>query len=192
MTVTELPYMFEFLFFMLSFAGDTAWWTYLNYPGLELWKFVNLAVFIIGAIYLHRRFGRPISEALRARGEGIKLELQRARYEKDQALAKLDEVQAKIVRLESEASSIREQARLEAEAERERITVATASEMTKLKEQAQREIESSAKAAVQELREFAAKQSVALAEVSIRRDLRTEDDKRIIGMNVEQLGRSGH
>ena len=60
--------------------------------------------------------------------------------------------------------------------------------MTKLKQQAQREIESSAKAAVQELREFAAQQSVALAEVSIRRDLRTEDDRRIIGLNVEQLG----
>jgi F-type H+-transporting ATPase subunit b len=183
--------MFKFPVSIMSFAGDTGWWTYLNYPGLELWKFVNLAVFILGAIYLHRRFGRPISEALRARGEGIKIELQRARYEKEQAVAKLAEVEAKILRMESEASAIREQAKLEAEAERERIAAATKSEMTKLKEQAQREIESSAKAAVQELREFAAKQSVALAEVSIRRDLRTEDDKRIIGLNVEQLGRSG-
>jgi F0F1-type ATP synthase membrane subunit b/b' len=64
--------------------------------------------------------------------------------------------------------------------------------MTKLKLQAQREIESASKAAVLELREFAAQQSVALAEESIRRDLRAEDDKRIIGLNVEQLGGSGH
>ena len=64
--------MYSFSFTTLSFEADGVWWTYLNYPGLELWKFVNLALFIIVGIYLHRRFGRPISEALRARGEGIK------------------------------------------------------------------------------------------------------------------------
>ena len=178
-----------FAFATLISEGDPVWW---NYPGLELWKFVNVGVFIIGGFYLHRRFGRPISEALRARGEGIKRELQRAREEKEQALAKLAEVEAKIQRMDSEVSLIREQAKLEAEAERERIKLATEAEMTKLRQQAQREIESSAKAAVQELREFAAKQSVALAEESIRRDLRSEDDGRIIGLNVEQLGRAGH
>jgi F-type H+-transporting ATPase subunit b len=188
--------MHPFVLITFSLQADSGWWyywsNYLNYPGLEVWKFVNLAVFIIGAIYLHRRFGRPIGKALRVRGEGIKLELQKAREEKEQALAKLAEVEAKLQRMDAEASSIREQAKLEAEAERERIKVATESEMTKLKQQAQREIESAAKAAVKELREFAAQQSVALAEASIRRDLRTEDDKRIIGLSVEQLGRSGH
>ncbi len=180
--------MHPFAFATFSLEAGSIWW---NYPGLELWKFVNLAWFIAGAIYLHRRFGRPVSEALRARGEGIKVELQRARDEKERALAKLAEVEAKIQRMDSEVSSIREQAKFEAEAERERIKVATEAEMRKLRQQAQREIESAAKAAVQELREFAAQQSVSLAEESIRRDLRAEDDKRIIGLNVEQLGRSG-
>lgn len=181
-----------FAFTALALESDGAWWGYLNYPGLEIWKFVNLAVFILGAILLHRRFGRPISEALRARGEGIKLELQRAREEKDKALTKLSEVEEKIQRMDGEVASIREQAKVEAEAERELIKIATESEMTKLKQQAQREIESATKTAVQELREFAAQQSVALAEVSIKRELRSEDDKRIISLNVEQLGGSRH
>ena len=64
--------------------------------------------------------------------------------------------------------------------------------MTKLKQQAEREIASASKAAIQELREFAAQQSVGLAEESIKRDMRKEDDNRIIGLNVEQLGRSSH
>ena len=190
--------MYHFAFSTLSLEGDSGWlsylshlWqTYLNYPGLEVWKFVNLALFIVVAMYLHRVWAHGLAQALKSRGEGIKRELQRAREEKEQALAKLAEVEAKIQRLDSEVSAIREQAKLEAEAERERIKVATESEMAKLKQQAQREIESSAKAALQELREYAAQQSVALAEASIRRDLRTEDDKRIIGLNVEQLGRS--
>jgi F-type H+-transporting ATPase subunit b len=181
--------MYLFAFATLSFEAGAVWW---NYPGLELWKFINLAVFIAAAVYLHRRFGRPLSQALRARGEGIKFELQRAREEKEQALAKLAEVEAKIKRMDGEVASIREQAKLEAEAERARIKIATETEVTKLTRQAQREIESTSKAAVQELREFAARQSVIIAEKSIRRDLRTDDDHRIIGLNVEQLGRSGH
>src|SRR5687768_5027649 len=98
--------MYSFAFIALILADDGVWWTYLNYPGLELWKFVNLTLFIVGAIYLHRRFGRPISEALRARGEGIKRELQKAREEKEQALVKLAEVEEKIQRMETEVSSI--------------------------------------------------------------------------------------
>jgi F-type H+-transporting ATPase subunit b len=184
--------MYLFGFATLSFEADSVWWDYLNYPGLEVWKFLNLALFVVAAIYLHRRFGRPISEALRARGEGIKRDLQLALQEKDQALAKLAEIEAKIKRMDSEVLTIREQAKLEAEAERERIKVATESEITKLRQQAQREIDSAAKAAVQELRQFAAQQSIALAEESIRRDLRPEDDKVIIGLNVEQLGRIGN
>lgn len=181
--------MYPLAFAIFSSEAASAWW---NYPGLELWKFVNLAVFIAGAIYLHRRFGRPLSEALRARGEAIKRELQQARSEKEEALAKLAEVESKIKRMDSEVSSIREQARLEAEAERERIKVATEAEMAKWRQQAQREVENAGKAAVQELRAFAATQSVRLAEKSIRRDIRSEDDARLIRLNVEQLGRGGH
>lgn len=179
-------YLFAFGLFV---EGEGAWW---NYPGLELWKFVNLAVFIVGAIYLHQRFGKPISEALRARGEGIKRELETAREEKQHALAKLAEVEARIQEMDREVLSIREHAEFEAEAERERIKIATQAEVNKLKQQAQREIESTAKAAVQELRDFASQQSVALAEEWIRRDLSTEDDTRITGLNVEKLGRGGH
>jgi F-type H+-transporting ATPase subunit b len=181
--------MYPLVFAMLSSEAGGAWW---NYPGLELWKFVNLAVFIAAAIYIHRRFGRPLSEGLRARGEAIKRELLQARSEREQASAKLAEVESKIKRMESEVSSIREQAKLEAEAERERIKVATEAELTRMRQQAQREIENTAKAALQGLRQFAATQSVRLAEESIRRDIRSEDDTRLIALNVEQLGRSGY
>lgn len=175
------------LFTTFVFAGDVVWW---NYPGLELWKFVNLAVFVGAAIYLHRRFGRPLSEALRSRRENIKRELEKAREEKEIALRKLAEVEARIKDLNSEVTVIREQAKTEAEAERQRIKAATEAEMTKMRQQAQREIESAAKAARQELQQFAAAESARLAEQAIQREIRSEDDKRIIAASVEQLGRS--
>ncbi len=60
--------------------------------------------------------------------------------------------------------------------------------MRKLREQARREIESAAKAARAGLREYAAEQSVRLAEEMIRRDMRPEDDERLVRGYVDELG----
>ena len=160
------------------------WW---DYPGLEFWKFFNLLVFVAAMVYILRR---PLSDAFRSRREAIRRDLVRAQEERDQALAKLAEVESRLAKLDSETLSIQEQSKVEANAEGERIARATESEMSKLREQAQREIESAGKVAKQELRRFAAQQSVRLAEEMIRRDIRPEDDARLIRLNVEELGRS--
>jgi F0F1-type ATP synthase membrane subunit b/b' len=173
-------------FLAIGIDGSVPWW---NYPGLELWKFVNLVVFIGCALYLHRRFGRPIREALRSRGEGIKRELARAREERDQALAKLAEVEARFANLDAEVAKIKEKARAEAEAESQRIRSATKTEIAKIREQAKREIESAAKAARHELRRFAAQESVRLAEVILEKEIGPEDDARLTSLNVQELGR---
>lgn len=170
----------------LSDAGVYPWW---NYPGLELWKFVNLAIFIACGLYLHRRFGRPIREALRARSEGIKRELQRAREERDQALAKLADIQARFEKLDAEVAAVKEKAKAEAEAEKARLTAATESEIAKLREQATREIESAGKAARHELRRFAAAESVRIAEEILEKEIRPEDDARLTSLTVNELGR---
>ena len=161
-----------------------SWW---DYPGLELWKFVNLFVFVAALIYVLKR---PLTEAFRSRREAIRRDLLRAQEERDQALAKLAEVQARLERLDSEVASIQEHSRSEARAEGERIARETELEMLKLREQAQREIVSAGKVARHDLRIFAAHQSVKLAEEVIRREIRSEDDATLIELNVEQLGRT--
>ena len=45
---------------------------WFNYPGLELWKFLNLAIFTAAAIFVLRK---KINEALLARREAIQQEL---------------------------------------------------------------------------------------------------------------------
>jgi F-type H+-transporting ATPase subunit b len=169
-----------------SIEGSAPWW---NYPGLELWKFVNLLVFIFCALYLHRRFGRPIREALRSRAEGIKRELVIAREERDQALAKLKDVETRFANLDAEVGKIREKARAEADAERQRIKFETDAEIAKLREQAKREIETAGKAARYELRRFAAQESVRLAEGILEREIGPDDDARLTNLNVQELGR---
>ena len=164
-------------------GGRLPWW--LNYPGFEAWKFVNLGLFVCLLVYFLRR---PLGEAFRARREGIRRDLMRAQEERDAALAKLEEVEARLARLDDEVATVREQANREAEQERERIKRATEEEARKMREQAQREIESAGKAARQELRHYAAEQSVRLAEQMIRRDMRPEDDVRLVNLEIEELG----
>jgi F-type H+-transporting ATPase subunit b len=167
--------------------GGMPWW--LNYPGFEAWRFFNLALFVFLLVYVLRR---PLGEALRARREGIRRDLMRAQEERNRALAKLEEVEARLARLDAEVLGIREQAQREATEERERIKRSTEEEARKLREQAQREIESAGKAARQELRRYAAEQSVQLAEEMIRRDMRAEDDARLVNLEIEELGGVKH
>lgn len=162
---------------------------WLNYPGLELWKFVNLLLFVVCALYLHRRFGRPVREALRSRGERIKHELARAQEERDVAVAKLAEVETRFADLDAEITAIKERAKLEGEAERERIRLATDEEISRIRDQAKREIESAGKAARHELRRFAAAESVRLAEEILRVEISPDDDARLTSKGVRELGR---
>ncbi len=171
----------------LALAGDGAplW----NIPGFEAWKFLNLFLFVGALVYILRR---PISEAMRARREAIRRDLMRAQEERNAALAKLEEVEARLAKLDEEVASVREQSQRDAQAEQERIARSTEEDARKLREQAVREIESAGKAARQELRSYAAQQSVRLAEEMIRRDIRPEDDARLVNQSIEELGGSRH
>lgn len=163
----------------------SSWW---NYPGWEAWKFFNLFVFAGLLIYILRR---PLGESLIARREAIQRELKRAQDERIAALAKLEEVEVRLGRLNAEIETIRAQTHNEAEMERERVTRATDEEMKKLREQARKEIEEAGKAARQELRRYAAEQSVRLAEELIRSNIRPEDEVRLMGDYVQSLGGTG-
>jgi F-type H+-transporting ATPase subunit b len=175
--------MFLNLALLMIFASEGgAWW---DYPGFELWKFVNLFVFVAILIFLVKR---RVGEAFKTRSGQIKTELQRAQQERDAALAKLKEVEERLARLDTEVTTIRAQSQREAAEERERIVKSTEQEIVKLGEQAKREIESAGKAAKHDLRAYAAETSVRIAEDIIRREMRPEDDVRLISRSVDELG----
>jgi F-type H+-transporting ATPase subunit b len=172
--------MVNFIAFLQNPASP--WW---DYPGLELWKFVNLGIFILGLLYFIQR---PLGDAFKARQESIRRELETARKERDEALSKLKAVEDRLRGLDSEVAALEEQAGIQAKAERERIARETEKEIAMLREQAQREIESAGKVARHELRRFAAHQIVSHAEEIIRREMRADDDARLIRVSVEQIG----
>src|SRR5207248_11241864 len=117
---------------------EPRWW---DYPGFELWKFINLAIFVSALVYILTRKVK-LGEAFKTRRETIKQELARAQKERDAAIAKLKEVEERLARLDNEVVAIQEQSKREAAEERERIASSTEVEITKLSQQGQREIES--------------------------------------------------
>ena len=74
--------------------------------------------------------------------------------------------------------------------ERKHLQSMTDEEITKIREQAKREIESAGKAARHELRKFAAMESVRLAEEILKREMTAADDARLTTLNMQELGRT--
>ena len=169
---------------MLLLAAGESWF---NYPGLEAWKFLNLAIFTIAAIFVLRK---KINEALLSRRDAIRQELLSAKTAREQALARVAEADDLLTRLDEHVGALHKQASQEAKAERQRLMEATAHEKEKLKQQAQREMETANKLARKQLRQFLAKRSVELARESVRNQMRPEDDTRLIKESIGDLRRT--
>lgn len=187
--------MFAFIYsFILIFAEEGAhaeggfmqfWNTYMNYPGFEAWRFINLTVFVLALVYILRK---PLGEQFKAKREAIRAELIKAEQEKQAALARLTSAEAKIVQLEPERASVIERARAEAEAEKARITEAAAAEAVKIREQAAGEVSRLTQQTKNELRRFSAEESIRLAEEKLRARMDAERDSRLVREGIEAIG----
>ncbi len=158
---------------------------YLNYPGFEAWKFINLAIFIAIMVYLLRK---PLSEAFKARREAIRAELIRAEENRQAALAQLTATEAKLAALDSEANQVLEKARLEAEAEKTRILTQTEEDINRLQKQSESEIGRLSQQTRAELRRFSAEESIRLAEEKIRQQINAQKDAQLVRENIQSIG----
>ena len=169
---------------ILALAEGASWF---NYPGLELWKFINLAIFLGFGIYILRR---PISQALSTRRDAIKQELVQAREQKERALAKMAEADSLLSRLDTDVRTVQEQSRKEADSERQRVAASASREIEKLQQQAEREMDNAAKIARKSLRQFLAQRSIEFARQRVRGQISPEADKRLIEESIGELRRA--
>ena len=163
------------------------WTDWFNYPGLELWKFLDLAIFLAAGIFILRPL---VTEALAARREAIKQELAQAHEEKIRAEQKIAEADSLLSRLEADVRTIQQQATQEAAAERQRVAASTEREIEKLKERGEREIENATKLARKALREFFAQRSVEHARETVRSRIGAADDRHLIEESIGELRRA--
>lgn len=148
---------------------------------------MNLAIFLGIGIYILRR---PISQALGTRREAIKQELVQAQQQKAQALQKMADADSLLSRLDADVRTVHEQSSKEAESERQRVAESTARELEKLKQQAEREMDTAAKVARKTLRQFLAQRSVEFARERVRGQISPEADRQLIEDSIGELRRA--
>ena len=158
---------------------------YLNFPGFEVWKFVNLAIFVAFLIYIGRK---RLTPKFIARREAIRSELIKAEEARQSALAQLTSAEAKLAALDAEKAALLAKAKDEAEAEKANIAQQTETEIAKMREQAEGEITRLTQQTKAELRRFSAEESVRLAEQKLRGKINAENDAVLVKSGIEAIG----
>lgn len=164
----------------LKFYND-----WLNISGFEAWKFLNLAIFIAILTYLLKK---PLSEAFRAKRDAIRAELIKAEEEKQAALVKLRDVEARLATLESDVAAILAKAGEEAADDKQRLSEHTELEIKRLRDQVNSEISRLRHQTKSELRRFSAEESIRLAEEKLRVRVDAAQDSRLVKANIDAIG----
>jgi F-type H+-transporting ATPase subunit b len=151
-----------------------------------LWRVINLLVFVIILVYVLRSKVR-VGQVFDTRAASIVKELEQAKRDKQESQERLKELEARLGKLDQEIADIRAEAQRESAREAERIRQIAIADAEKIRQTAQREIEGAMKAARGELRAFVADQSVALAEGMIRREIRSDDETRMVNKFIDDL-----
>jgi F0F1-type ATP synthase membrane subunit b/b' len=158
---------------------------YFSYPGFEIWKFVNLAIFVALLVYLLKK---PLGDAFKAKRDAIRAELIRAEEEKQAALTRLTAIEARLAQLETEKQSILDKAKAESEEERRRLSEQTRLDIARLREQADAELARLAFQKKAELRRFSAEESIRLAEQKLRSQIGVDTDARLVKAGIQEIG----
>lgn len=191
-----LVFLSNFILFLAESGGEhgesgfMAWWyknadPYLNYPGFELWRFINLAIFVAILVYLLKK---PLTEAFKAKREEIRSELIKAEEERQAALAKLTSAESKLARLEMDKTEVIENAKLEAAAEKLRLAQEAELDERRMRQQAESEIERKAQQVRSSLRRFSAEESIRLAEEKIKQAMNANKDAELVKANIQAIG----
>lgn len=142
-----------------------------------LFKTINFLI-LVGALgYLLRK---PAAEFFSSRSAGIKKSLEEGRAALAASQAQLQDIEAKLARLESEIAAFKDAAAREMEAERVRLQQASVEEAARIIESARVQTETAVRAARLELKSYAAKKAVALAEEMIRIRLDETGQQRLV------------
>lgn len=152
---------------------------------MTLGRLFNLAL-VIGVLIFAAR--KPLANFFAARTESIRQQLAEAQAARQEAEAKLAEVESRMSRLDEELQAMKATAENEAQEEYARILREAGRDADKIVERARREIEGMTRAAQMELKSHVADLSVRLAEETIRREISDEDKGRIFARFVTRLG----
>lgn len=150
-----------------------------------VFKWINL-ITVFGALgWLLRK---PMVEFFTGQRAAIQAAINEGREASRQAEQRMAEIEQRLARLDQEVEALRKEAAASAAAEQQRIREAAGREADRILATAQAEIESTGRAARQELRAYAARLAVNLAEQRIRQRLTADAHAALFDNFVRGLG----
>ncbi len=163
-------------------------------PSMAL-RWVNFAILVplLGYVLyetLPRLFvGMTLPEVFRARDEEIRRGITEAQALKRDAEQRAAAVDARLRTLGSEIEKSRAESKVEMQQEGERIRQETARQIARMEAQAQQEIESAGKVARRDLKVYAAKLALDLAEQRVRARLDANSENALVNAFLQDLQR---
>jgi F-type H+-transporting ATPase subunit b len=142
-----------------------------------IWRTMNFVVLAGGLIFLLRK---PLAQALEARRQGIRDQLDDLEKQKADAEKQLSEYKAKLARLDKEIEKIVAEYVKDGEAVKAKIIEEAKVAAEKLQVQAKKNIEQEFQKARQALKVEMSEQAVSMAEALIRKNIDDEDQERIL------------
>ena len=146
---------------------------------------INAAIFF-GTLYWLLR--KPVSAFFSQRLKTIREDLDLAEKSRKEAKKRLDEIESKMASLQQELEQIENQAREDAERERQRITEEAKREAERIIEQARAEVENARRQAILELKAYTANLAMEEAETIIRETISDEERKQLFARFSARLG----
>ncbi len=174
-------------------AAETGAWAkflhfyndWFNIPGFELWKFLNLAIFVAAMVYVLKK---PLGDAFRTKRDQIRAELIKAEQEKQAALKELTAIEARLAQLETEKATIITNAQSEAEFEKNRLAENAVSEVERLRKQAEAELARLTGQTRLELKRLSAERSISFAERKLRSAIDAKVDTGLVKGALSEIG----
>ncbi|MEJ2084797.1 MAG: F0F1 ATP synthase subunit B [Acidobacteriota bacterium] len=157
------------------FAGDlgNAFWT--------------LLIFILVIVVLGKFAWTPLLNSLQRREEFIRASLEEAKNDRETAQARLEEYEQKLTEARTEASSIIDQAKSEAESLRVRLEQQAREDSESMIDRAKREIDIAKQTAVKELYTTSAELATGIAGKILGRELNPADHDRLIRDSIGEI-----
>lgn len=166
----------------LAAEGESGWGGVV----LTVGRFFNLAVVVGVLVWVGRK---PLRTFLANRTDTIHKQLAEAQTARQQAEAKLAEIEARMSRLDAEVAEVAAAADRDAGAEYQRLIREAERDADKIVARARQEIEGLTRAAELDLRREAAELAIRLAEERLRIEIRDEDRSRLFARFLESVER---
>ena len=148
----------------------------------------QLIMFIILLAIIKKFAWGPLSGMMKQREEFVANEIESAEKSRQEAAKYLEEQRALLKEARTEAQELIENAKKQAEIQREDIIVSARSEAGRLKESAKLEIEQQKENAVAAIKEQVASLSVLIASKVIEKELSEKDQQKFINDYIQEVG----